>query len=192
LLFISYGGGKDEKEEIASLGVAFGRLSLRRMRNDSRDGGRYTEHRESREKDSLGRIGRNLNAGVDPLSFLKLSVKSRLKMTVGQETPAIDARLIKAEAYQSCGLRMPEKTLQDYFTSKTFRPIGPHPDVALRVCTKLSRRSTARRCACCDYWKSAEPTPEGWWGMQDSQPLTVSFQARIIGSDAAGKYSRLA
>ena len=51
-------GGKNEKEEIASLGIAFGRLSLRRMRNDSRHGGRYTESRESREKDSLRRIGR--------------------------------------------------------------------------------------------------------------------------------------
>jgi hypothetical protein len=27
-------GGKNEKEDIASLGIAFGRLSLRRMRND--------------------------------------------------------------------------------------------------------------------------------------------------------------
>jgi hypothetical protein len=49
-------GVKNEKEEIAYLGVAFGRLSLRRMRNGSRHGGRYTEHRESREKGSL-RIG---------------------------------------------------------------------------------------------------------------------------------------
>jgi hypothetical protein len=54
-LFVST-GGKNEKEEIAYLGVAFGRLSLRRMRNGSRHGGRYTEHRESREKGSL-RIG---------------------------------------------------------------------------------------------------------------------------------------
>jgi hypothetical protein len=50
-------GGKNEKEEIASLVIAGGRLSLRRMRNDSWHGGRYTEHRKSREKDSLWRIG---------------------------------------------------------------------------------------------------------------------------------------
>jgi hypothetical protein len=50
------GRGKNEKEEIASLGIAFGRLSLRRMRNDARHGGRYTESRESREKDILRRI----------------------------------------------------------------------------------------------------------------------------------------
>jgi hypothetical protein len=67
-LLLCIDGGKNEKEEIAYLGVAFGRLSLRRMRNGSRHGGRYTEHRESREKGSL-RIGRDLNAGVDPLSF---------------------------------------------------------------------------------------------------------------------------
>jgi hypothetical protein len=50
-------GGKNEKEEIASLVIACGRPSLTRMRNDSWNGGRYTEHRESREKDSLWRIG---------------------------------------------------------------------------------------------------------------------------------------
>ena len=61
------------------------------MRNDSWHGGRYTEYRESREKDSLWWIGRDPNVGVDPLSFLKLPVKS------------IDARLIKV-AYESCGL----------------------------------------------------------------------------------------
>jgi hypothetical protein len=69
-------GGKNEKEEIASLDIAFGRLSFRRMRNDSWHGRRHTEHRESREKDSLWRIGRDLNAGVDPLSFLKLHPRS--------------------------------------------------------------------------------------------------------------------
>ena len=53
-------GGKNEKEEIASLDIAFGRLSFRRMRNDSWHGRRHTEHRESREKDSLWRIGRDL------------------------------------------------------------------------------------------------------------------------------------
>ena len=87
-----YGGGKNEKEDIASLDIAFDRLSLRRMRNDSRHGGRYTEHRESREKDSFWRIGRNLNAGVAPLSFWKLSGESK------------DALLMKAEHNQSCGL----------------------------------------------------------------------------------------
>ena len=46
---------KNEKE-VAFLVIAFGRLSLRRMCNDSRHGGRYTKHWESREKDSLGRI----------------------------------------------------------------------------------------------------------------------------------------
>jgi hypothetical protein len=50
-------GGKNEKEEIASLVVAFVYIRLRGMRNSSRHGGRYTEHRESREKDSLWRIG---------------------------------------------------------------------------------------------------------------------------------------
>jgi hypothetical protein len=34
----SYGGGKNEKTEIASLDIAFGRLSLRRMRNGSGHG----------------------------------------------------------------------------------------------------------------------------------------------------------
>ena len=43
-------GGKNEKEDVASRGVAFGRLSRRRMRNASRHGGRYTEPRESLEK----------------------------------------------------------------------------------------------------------------------------------------------
>ena len=51
-------GGKNEKEDVASRGVAFGRLSRRRMRNASRHGGRYTEPRESLEKGSL-RIGRD-------------------------------------------------------------------------------------------------------------------------------------
>jgi hypothetical protein len=51
-------GGKNEKEQIASLVIALGRrLGLRRMRNDSRYGGRYTKSRESREKGGL-RIGR--------------------------------------------------------------------------------------------------------------------------------------
>jgi hypothetical protein len=36
-------GGKNEKEDIASLDIAFGRLSLRRMRNNSWHRGRYTE-----------------------------------------------------------------------------------------------------------------------------------------------------
>jgi hypothetical protein len=39
--------------------VVFGRLNFRRMRNDSWHGGRYTEHRERREKGSLWRIGRH-------------------------------------------------------------------------------------------------------------------------------------
>jgi hypothetical protein len=49
-------GGKNEKGKITSLVIAFDRLSLRRMRNDSRHGRRYTEHRESGEKNSLWRI----------------------------------------------------------------------------------------------------------------------------------------
>ena len=53
-------GDKNEKDEIASLGVAFGRLSLGRMRNGSWHGGRYTEHRKSRKEDRLWRIGRDL------------------------------------------------------------------------------------------------------------------------------------
>ena len=43
-------GGKNEKEEIASLLIAFGYRSLRGVRNDSGDGGRYTEPRESGKK----------------------------------------------------------------------------------------------------------------------------------------------
>jgi hypothetical protein len=110
-------GGKDEKEEIASLVIARGRPSLTRMRNDSWHGGRYTEYRQSREKDSLWRIGRDLNAGVDPLSFLKIPVKST------------DAHLIKAEHIRAvvCLSSMREKTLQRLFTPKTFRPIGLLP-----------------------------------------------------------------
>jgi hypothetical protein len=50
-------GGKNEKEEIASLVITFGHHNLRRMRNDSWHGRRYTEHRKSREKDSLWRVG---------------------------------------------------------------------------------------------------------------------------------------
>ena len=65
-------GGKNEKEEIASLDIAFGRLSFRRMRNDSWHGRRHTEHRESREKDSLWAD----RARPDPLSFWKRSGKS--------------------------------------------------------------------------------------------------------------------
>ena len=53
-------GGKNEQEEVASLGVVFGRLSLGRMRNGSWHGGRYTEHRKSRKEDRLWRIGRDL------------------------------------------------------------------------------------------------------------------------------------
>jgi hypothetical protein len=41
-------GGKNEEEEIAYLGIAFGHLSLRRMRNDSWHGGGYTEPWKSR------------------------------------------------------------------------------------------------------------------------------------------------
>jgi hypothetical protein len=47
-------GGKNEKENVVSLGVAFGRLFIRRMRNASRHGGGYTEPRERLEKDSFG------------------------------------------------------------------------------------------------------------------------------------------
>jgi hypothetical protein len=77
------------------------------MRNDSWHGGRHTEHRESGEKDSFWRIGRDL------LSFLKLSVKST------------DAGLIKA-AYQSCGLPFIDasKNSPRLFTPKTFRLNG--------------------------------------------------------------------
>jgi len=65
-------GGKNEKEDVASLGVAFGRLSLRRMCNDSRHRGRYTEPRASLEKGSL-RIGRDSEpAVVGLLLFLNL------------------------------------------------------------------------------------------------------------------------
>ena len=48
---------KNGKEEIDCLGVVFGRLNVSRMRNDSWHGRRYTEHRKSREKDSLWRVG---------------------------------------------------------------------------------------------------------------------------------------
>jgi hypothetical protein len=43
---------KNEKEDVASLGVAFS-CRFRRMRDDSRHGRRYSESRESREKGSL-------------------------------------------------------------------------------------------------------------------------------------------
>ena len=67
-----FSGGKNEKEDVASLGVAFGRLSLRRMCNASRHRGRYTEPRESLEKGSL-RIGRDSEpAVVGLLLFLNL------------------------------------------------------------------------------------------------------------------------
>jgi hypothetical protein len=56
-------GGRNEKEDVASLGVAFGRPSLRRMCNDSRHRGRYTEPRESLEKGSL-RLGRDSDSVV--------------------------------------------------------------------------------------------------------------------------------
>ena len=49
-------GGKNEKEKISFLVVAFGHISLRGMRNDSWYGGGHTEHRQSREKDGLRRI----------------------------------------------------------------------------------------------------------------------------------------
>src|SRR5262245_14353767 len=72
-----YAGGKDEKEQIASLGVPFGRLSLTRMCDDSWHGGRYTEHRKSGEKDSLWRIGANmLPPCVDDSQLLLSSVTS--------------------------------------------------------------------------------------------------------------------
>jgi len=107
-------GGKDEKEEIASLVIARGRPSLTRMRNDSWHGGRYTEYRESREKDSLWRIGRDLNAGVDPLSFLKLPVKST------------DAHLIKAEHIRvwSAFHRCEKKLSKDYSRQKRSVRLG--------------------------------------------------------------------
>jgi hypothetical protein len=53
-------GGRNEEEEIVSLGIAFGRLSLTRMRNDSRHGGRHSEPRESHKKISLWRIDANV------------------------------------------------------------------------------------------------------------------------------------
>jgi hypothetical protein len=115
-------GGKNEKEEIASLVIACSRPSRTRMRNDSWHGGRYTEHWESREKDSLWRIGRDLNVGVDPLSFLRLPVKSRLKIPAGQRD---SGHRRPSDKDQSCGLPTPEKTLQDYFTPKMFLLNGP-------------------------------------------------------------------
>jgi hypothetical protein len=54
---IVHGGDKNEKEDIASLVIAFVRLSLTRMRNNPRHGGRYTEFRESREENGFRRIG---------------------------------------------------------------------------------------------------------------------------------------
>ena len=61
-------GDKNEKEEVASLGVAFGRLSLRRMCNDSRPRRRYTEARESLEKGSF-RIRQNKDSDLKPRTF---------------------------------------------------------------------------------------------------------------------------
>src|SRR4030095_2848793 len=51
---------QNEKEDVVSLGIAFGRLNLTRMCNDSRHRGRHTEPRESLEKGSLRRIGETL------------------------------------------------------------------------------------------------------------------------------------
>jgi len=58
LLLLIMRGGKNEKEEISFLFIALACLSLRRVRNGSRYGGRYTESRESRKKSSF-RIGRD-------------------------------------------------------------------------------------------------------------------------------------
>jgi hypothetical protein len=115
-------GGKNEKEEIASLVIACSRPSLTRMRNDSWHGGRYTEHRESREKDCLWRIGRDLNAGVDPLSFLKLPVKSRLKIPAGQRDPG---HRRPSDKDQSCGLPTPENSPRLFHAKNVVRLASP-------------------------------------------------------------------
>jgi hypothetical protein len=93
------------------------------MRNDSWHGGRYTEYRESREKDSLWWIGRDPNVGVDPLSFLKLPVKSFLKLPV----KSIDARLIKAEHMRAVVCLSPRsEELSRFFHSRKVPAQGLH------------------------------------------------------------------
>ena len=47
-------GVKNERQNIASLGLTFGRFRLRRMRNASRHRGRYTESWEGIEANSVG------------------------------------------------------------------------------------------------------------------------------------------
>jgi hypothetical protein len=85
------------------------------MRNDSWHGGRYTEYRESREKDSLWWIGRDPNVGVDPLLFLKLPIKS------------IDARLIKAEHMRAVVCLSPRsEELSRFFHSRKVPAQGLH------------------------------------------------------------------
>ena len=65
-------GGKNEQEEVDSLGVVFGRLSLGRMRNGSWHGGRYTEPWERIEKNGI-RIGclmsRRAKSGLGKQAF---------------------------------------------------------------------------------------------------------------------------
>jgi hypothetical protein len=45
---------QNEKEDVAPLDAAFGRINLGRMRNDSRHGGRSTGSRESVKKGGFG------------------------------------------------------------------------------------------------------------------------------------------
>jgi hypothetical protein len=70
-------GGKNEKKDVASLGVAFGRLNLRRMCDASRHRGRYTEPRESLKKGSL-RLGRDSDCSRwSPAVFESIPVNPR-------------------------------------------------------------------------------------------------------------------
>jgi len=124
-------GGKNEKEEIAYLGVAFGRLSLRRMRNGSRHGGRYSEHRESREKGSL-RIG----AGPECRRWSAVVLETN---PVNPQTPF----LMKPEHNQSCGLPFAgtRKNSPRSLVPKTFPRMG-FTGSALPAC---SRHWTVRK-----------------------------------------------
>jgi hypothetical protein len=59
---------QNEKEDVAPLGVAFGRINLGRMRNDSRHRGRSTRPRESVKKGGFGdgRGGLGSTIGLRP------------------------------------------------------------------------------------------------------------------------------
>ena len=107
-------GGENEKEKTGSMVIAFNCLSLRRMRNDSRHGRRYTEHRESREKGSF-RIG----AGPECRRWSAVVLETN---PVNPQTPF----LMKPEHNQSCGLPFAgtRKNSSRSLVPKTFPRMG--------------------------------------------------------------------